>query len=206
MFDPAPVSLLKSCPATIFPVLHYIVCRSFNEDVFPEDLKHATITPIIENSNLDLDDLKRYRPISNTPYLAKVLEKAAYFQINNHLMNNQLYSSNQSGYKQYHSCETALTGIVNDIQETTYRNNLAAILMLDLSAALDTVDHYRPIRKLRDDFNITGKVLSWLKSYLENRTSSVVLQGKHSVKKRVMFGVPQGSILGPLLFILYAMN
>ena len=118
-------------------------------------------------------------------------------------MNNQLYSSNQSGYKQYHSCETALTGIVNDIQETIYRNNLAAILMLDLSAAFDTVDHYRLIRKVRDDFNITGKVLSWLKSYLENRTSFVVLQGKHSVKNRVMFGVPQGSILGPLLFILY---
>ena len=106
-------------------------------------------------------------------YLAKVLEKAAYFQINNHLMNNQLYSSNQSGYKQYHSCETALTGIVNDIQETIYRNNLVAILMLDLSAAFDTVDHCRLIRKLRDDFNITGKVLSWLKSYLENRTSVV---------------------------------
>ena len=75
--------------------------------------------------------------------------------------------------------------------------------MLDLSAAFDTVDHYRVICKLRDNFNHTGKVLSWLKSYLENHTSSVVLQGKPRVKKRVMFGVPQSSILGPLLFILY---
>ena len=203
IFDPAPVRLIKSCAATTFPVLHYILTRSFDEGVFPDDLKHATVTPIIKNNNLDPDDFKSYRPISNTPYLAKVLEKAAHFQINDHLMNNQLYCPNQSGYKQNHSCETALTGIVNDIQETIYRNNLAAVLMLDLSAAFDTVDHCRLISKLRDNFNIAGKVLSWLKSYLENRTSSVVLKGKHSVKKRVMFGVPQGSILGPLLFILY---
>ena len=113
-----------------------------------------------------------------------------------------MYSSNKSGNKPYHACETALTGIVNDIQETIYRNNLAAILILDLFVAFDNVDHFRLICKVSDNFNTTGKVLGWLKSYLENRTS-VVLNGKHSVKKRAMFGVPQGSILELLLFILY---
>ena len=100
MFDPASVSFLTSCPATVFPVLHYYVCRSFNKGVFPQDQKHATIIPTINNSNLDPDNLKSYQTRSNTPsYLAKVLEKAAYFQFNSHLVNIQLYSSNQSSYK-----------------------------------------------------------------------------------------------------------
>ena len=106
-FDPAPITLLKKCSVTIYPVLHYIVSRSLSEGIFPDELKHATITPVIKNINSNPDELQNYRPISNTPYLAKILEKTAYYQINDYLLSNQLYSSNQSGFKQNHSCETA---------------------------------------------------------------------------------------------------
>jgi len=100
-----------------------------------------------------------YWSINNTPYLAKVLEKTAFYQINDHLINNHLYCTNQSGYKQNHSCETALIRIVNNIQETIFNNNLAVVLMLDLSAAFDTVDHQRLLFKLQENLNITGKDL-----------------------------------------------
>ena len=99
MFDPASVSLLASCPATVFPALHYYVCRSFDKDVFPEDLKHATIIPTITTAILILIILKAIKLEVTHHHSAKVLEKAAYFRINSHLVNIQLYSSNQSGYK-----------------------------------------------------------------------------------------------------------
>ena len=86
-FNLVPLNLLKLCPTPINPILHYIVSRSLTEASFPSDLKHATITPIIKNTNLDPEILKNYRPISNTPYLAKVLEKAAFYQTNDHLYN-----------------------------------------------------------------------------------------------------------------------
>jgi len=159
MFDSALVSILQSCHDIIFPVLHYIRSRSLDEAIFPNEPKHATIIPIIKNIKLDPEELKSYRPISNTPYLAKVLEKTAFYQINEHLLNNHLYCPNQSGYKQNHSCETALIGIVNDIQKTIFKNSLAAVLMLDLFAAFDTVGYHRLLFKLQEIFNITGKVL-----------------------------------------------
>ena len=158
-FDPVPLNLLKLRPTAVNPVLHYIVSRSLTEASFPSDLKHATITPIIKNTDLDPEILKNYRPISNTPYLAKVLEKAAFYQINDHLIINELLYPYQSGYKQNHSGETAIIGIVNDMQEIIFKDQLAAVLMLDLSAAFDTVDHDRLLFKLENGFNIGGKVL-----------------------------------------------
>ena len=109
------------------------------ESTFPNQLKHATITLVIKNTNFDPDYFKNYRPSSNTPYL--VLEKAAFYQVNDHLINNGFYCPNQSGYKQHHSCETALLRIVSDIQEVLSKNCLAAILMLDLLVAFDTIDY-----------------------------------------------------------------
>ena len=98
MFDSVPLNLLQLWPSAINPVLNYIVSRSLAEASFPSGLKHATITPIIKNTNLDPEILKNYRPISNTLYLAKVLEKVAFYLINDHLINNELFSPYQSGY------------------------------------------------------------------------------------------------------------
>ena len=117
-------------------------------------------------------------------------------------MNNGLNCPNQSGWKQHHSCRTALLGIVSDIQEVLSKNCLAAILMLDLSAVFDTIDHNRLLFKLENNFNITSKVLKSLQSYLVNRTFYVVVNNDHSREMPLLYGVPQGSILGPLLFIL----
>ena len=136
-------------------------------------------------------------------FISKVLEKAAFNQISKHVQKNELLNPSQSGYKQYHSCETALLEVVNNIQQFIQNDNLTAVLMLDLSAVFDTVDHNCLLYKLKNNFGITGNVLQWLSSYLSNRSSSVVINGCYSTNKIYTFDVPQGSVLGPLLFILY---
>ena len=180
-----------------------IVNKSFEKACFPDQLKHAIITPIIKNYALDSEIIKNYRLISNTPFLAKVLEKAAFQQLYDYLNSNCLLSPNQSGYKQNHSCETALFAIINDLQVVIHNDTLVAVVMLNLSATFDTVDHQRLLFKLKHYFGINGNVLKWLTSYLNNRTLTVVINNIYSTKKSLLFGVPQGPILGPLLFIMY---
>ena len=151
--------------------------------------------------DLDPENIKNYRPISNTIFLSKVLEKAAFSQINSHVHKNGLYNINQSGYKQNHSCETALLYIINNIQQSIHNDNLTAVLMLDLSAAFDIIDHNCLFYKLLNYFGITGNALKWLTSYLTNRSSEVVIDNVHSLKHPTTLVFPK--VLGPLLFILY---
>ena len=146
---------------------------------------------------------KNYCPVSNTTFLSKVLEKAAFSQISSHVHKNGLYNINQTGYKQNHSCETALLYIINNIPQSIHNYNLTAVLMLYLSAAFDTINHNCLFYKLCNYFGITGNALKWLTSCLTNGSSEVVIDNVHSLKTSNNFGVSQGSILGPLLFILY---
>ena len=121
-----------------------VINKSFKEAKVPHQLKRANVSPIIKNKDLDPDNLKNYRPISNIPFIAKVLEKAVFYQVNEHLQKHGLYSLNQSGYRENHSCETTLLKIVDDMQKTIHIDNLSAVLMLDLSAAFDTVNQGFP--------------------------------------------------------------
>ena len=139
-YDPSPVNLIKQCSDITFPILQLIINKSFKEAKVPHQLKRANVSPIIKNKDLDPDNLKNYRPINNIPFIAKVLEKAVFYQVNEHLQKHGLYSLNQSGYRENHSCETTLLKIVDDMQKTIHIDNLSAVLMLDLSAAFDTVD------------------------------------------------------------------
>ena len=159
--------------------------------------------PIIKGTDLDAENFKKYCPISNMTFILKVLEKAAFNQISKQVQKNDLLSSNQSGYKQYDSCETALLEVVNNIQQLIQNDNLTVVLMLDLSTAFDTADYNSLLYKLKNNFGKTGNALQWLSSYLSNRSSSVVINGCYSTNKIYTFGIPHGSVLGPLLFILY---
>ena len=118
-------------------VVQFIVNKSFEKACFPDQLKHGVITPIIKNYALDSKTIRNYRPISNTPFLSKVFEKAAFQQLYDYLNSNCLLNPNQSGYKQNHSCETALFAIVNDLQVMIHNDSFAAVVMLDLSVAFD---------------------------------------------------------------------
>ena len=135
--------------------------------------------------------------------MSKLTELAACNQVHSHVSANNLYPSLQSFYRKGHSTETALLKIVNDILNMN-KQHVTLLVLSDLSAAFDTVDRDILIQRLITKFGIIGVVLNWFKSYLEGRSQHVSLQGPVSEKFEVKWGVPQGSCLGPLLFILYA--
>ena len=201
--DPAPVWMIKDCIDVVLPIVLYIVNRSLKESVFPQPLKHAVVRPIIKDTDGDSESYKNYRPVSNLPFLSKVIEKCVSLQLNEYLCNNDLYPKCQSAYRNLHSCETALLKIVHDIQTEIYNKNMVALIALDLSSAFDTIDHNLLIEKLNTDFGFSGNIIGWFKSYLNNRTFAVRIGNVDGKAVILIFGVPQGSILGPLLFILY---
>ena len=181
----------------------FIVNMSIANGEFPQSLKHAIVTPVLKNSKEDIDDLKNYRPISNLSTISKLIEKAIYQQLNDYLNSNELYCEVQSGYRKGHSCETLLIKLNDDLIKEADKNNFVALLLLDLSAAFDAVDHGILLHKLQSLYGIKSHALKWFKSYLANRTFSVSIRKTDSSIEIVLYGVPQGSILGPILFILY---
>ena len=201
--DPVPIKMISSCFDSLCPLILEIVNESLTSGIFPQPLKHAIVSPIIKDENGDREDFKNYRPISNTPILAKIIEKTILIQLNNYLSDNNLYIESQSAYKKDHSCETAVLKIINDIQDEFSKNNMVILLMLDLSAAFDTIDQDILLSKLENQFKIGGNALKLLTSYLKNRTYAVHINEKWSDVHDLTYGVPQGSILGPMLFSLY---
>ena len=201
--DPAPTPLVKNCFTLLGPLILQIINSSFQENTFPYLLKHAHVTPVIKDKNGNIDELKNYRPISNLPFTSKILEKAAYIQLNHHIELNKLHANYQSSYRQNHSCETAMFKVIGNLQKSIYENYVVALILLDSSAAFDTVDHAILLKRLQKSFLIKDKALNWIESYLKNRTFSVTINNSTSTKKLLKYGVPQGSLLGPLFYILY---
>ena len=137
-------------------------------------------------------------------FLSKVTEKAVFDQLHSHLAENDLYPLLQSAYRKQHSTETALLKVVNDIFHKMNRRHITLLVLLDLSAAFDTVDHKILLQRLETSFGITDSALMWFKSYLSDRSQHVIVDGAYSDSTELSHGVPQGSCLGPLLFTIYA--
>lgn len=201
--DPIPTSLVKDNIKLLLPILHYIVNASLQENSFPDQLKKALITPIIKDKSKNSEDFQNYRPVSNLKFLSKLLEKAIYDQLNQYIVERQMYSKHQSAYRKDHSCETALIKIMGDIQEMTTQKSYVALVLLDMSAAFDTVDHSLLLFRLENHFGIKNDALQLIKSYLENRTFSVIINEEVGDPELLRYGVPQGSVLGPLFYLLY---
>ena len=188
---------------TLCPIILRIVNSIISQSEFPKALKHAVITPILKNPKLDPELYNNFRPVSSLPFLSKVSEKAIHDQLTEYLQRNCLYSRFQSAYRKNHSCETALTKLVDDLQKLTFNRNNVLLIMLDSSAAFDTVDHEILIKKLESSFKVSHCALKLIKSYLTDRTFSTKVNQVQSSPRPLKFGVPQGSLLGPLLYILY---
>ena len=195
--------LFEHCLPELNELVLIIVNQSLSSGCFPSSLKSAIIRPSLKKVGLDPDVLKNYRPISNLTFLSKIIEKCVHKQLCTYIENENLFAEFQSGYRNFHSCETAVTRIHNDMLIMIDQQSNVILLLLDLSAAFDTINHSLLIKKLQKLYGIQGSVISWLKSYLIDRSFTVRVKRSSSSSCVLEIGVPQGSILGPLLFILY---
>ena len=147
--------------------------------------------------------MKSYRPISNLSVLSKLLERLVARQLIDYLTAFKLLPDLQSAYRAHHSTETAVLKVLGDILRAVDSGNLAVLTLLDLSAAFDTVDHATLLRRLCVSYGLGGAVIDWFTSYLGGRTQYVRCGRSSSKILPVSFGVPQGSVLWPILFLLY---
>ncbi len=201
--DPIPTWLLKDCKDVLAPLLTSIINLSLSSGVFPSQLKEATVTPILKKTSLDTENLKNYRPVSNLPFLSKLIEREVSHQFTAHLEANNINTKFQSAYKVLHSTDTALTRVQNDILQAVDREGGAILVLLDLSAAFDTIDHLILLQLLGNQMGVGETVLAWFKSYLSGRKHRVCVDGTMSEERVLNYGVPQGSVLGPVLFTTY---
>ena len=201
--DPLPSWLLKECVDELSPIVTSIVNASLNHAIVTLSLKTALIRPLLKKSGLDKEVLKNYRPVSNLSFISKVLEKVVAKRLDDHMLDNNLYSSVQSAYRERHSTETALLKVQSDILTALDSASGAVLLMLDLSAAFDTIDHGILLSRLNSLYGISGDALDWFKSYLSNRVQRVIIGDTVSECKNLNFGVPQGSVLGPKIYCMY---
>ena len=201
--DPFPSTLLKRFVNKLSSPIAAIINMSLQQGEFPSGLKHALVTPLLKKPLLDPEELKNYRPISNLSFLSKTLERVVSLQLNEYLLTNNLHAKMQSAYRPHYSTETALLRVFNDINLALDQHNEVILVLLDLSSAFDTIDHTILSHRLESRFGLNGTVLKWFKSYLVNRTQSIVIDHTVSTPSSLTYGVPQGSVLGPLLFSLY---
>ena len=141
--------------------------------------------------------------MSGLCFLSKLVERVVAKQLTSHINNNKLDNPYQSAYKPGHSTETALLSIKNEVHLSLARSEPTALVLLDLSAVFDTIDHNILLGYLKSWFGLGGTVLKWFASYLSDRCQSVKIGSTLSELSRLIYGVPQGSVLGPLLFSLY---
>jgi hypothetical protein len=200
--DPMPTNLLKLALTELAPIIRHIVNTSLQSGVFPEELKKALVIPRIKKSTLDPAQCASYRPVSNLSYLSKVLERAAAEQLAEHLESQHLLEPMQSAYRRKFSTETALVKIHDDVCRALGERKVVLLVMLDLSAAFDTVNHAL-LLSILESLKVTDVALEWFRSYLSDRHQVVCIQGSSSDPKSLKCGVPQGSVLGPLLFSVY---
>ena len=199
-FDGIPSFVANQCIDYFIEPLTYIINMSFMEGVFPSELKLAKVIPIFKSG--DSTKMSNYRPISILSFFSKIFEKLMYNILNNFLYKNDVIYKYQFGFRKKHSTQHAIITLVDRITSSLDSGDLVIGVFLDLKKAFDTVDHHILIKKLFS-YGIRGNTLKWFQSYLTDRSQFVSYDGIESKVLPIQYGVPQGSILGPLLFIIY---
>ena len=202
--DPVPVKVLKENMQVFIPIWKELVNFSLEVGEI-ECLKSSAVLPLIKQLDeiMDKDIFKNYRPVSNLLFLEKLIERVVAVRLNNQMMRNQLHCDRQYGYKVDHSTEYLMMKVVNDLLTACDEKKPTIVLLLDLSAAFDTVDQEKLLEILRVEIGIEGTALKWFRSFLTERTQRVKINDTYSDLLLLLFGVTQGSVLGPPLFNIY---
>ena len=200
LLDRWPTFLVKDCIDILFPSITKLVNCSLLEGAVPDGFKSAVVTPLIKKSSSSKDELKNYHLVSGLSFISKLVERVVASQLSKHVSLHGLGNEYQSVYRRGHSTETALLSIKNQIHLSLARGEATAVVLLDQSAAFDTIDHDKLLDCLRKWFGVGGRCLDWFKSYLSDRTQCIKIGSVLSEARKLKFGVPQGSVLSPILF------
>jgi len=187
-----PTRLLKDCADILAPFFVEIFNQSLRTGSVPTVFKEAYIMPLIKKADLDVDDVRSYRPISNLPVLSKLLERLISRQLLDYITAEGLMPALQSAYQLFHSTETAVLKVLADILHALDNGDVAVLTLLDLSAAFDMVDHVFLLRQLETSYGIGGCAMRWFTSYLSGRTQYVHCGMSLLDITAVLRGVPQG--------------
>ena len=197
--DPISTWLLKLCYCELLPINHASLVTS----VVPAVFKCAIVKPVLKNATLDNDALHNYRHVSNLPFVSKLVERLAAKQLIAHLDDNALRDQFQSACRAGHSTETVLMRVKKDIAAALHRKFPTILVLLDLSCAFDTINHDILLRRLEHSVGISGAALEWQHSYVSERYHQVAASSSKSSHCLLERGVPQGSVLGPLMYCVY---
>ena len=198
-YDGIPMSIIKQCIDIVSTPLAHIINLSIN-GIVPDEMKIARVIPLYNSGDREL--IVNYRPVSILPSFSKFFERVIYNRLLNYIDKHEILCNSQYRFRKQHSTTLALINMYDKISSSIDQRKCSVGVFLDLSKAFDTVNHDILLNKL-DYYGIRGLSLDWFKSYLTNRSQFVEFNGASSSSKFISCGVPQGSIVGPLLFLLY---
>ena len=198
--DKIPPGTVKDAKHVIAQPLLHILNLSLSTSTVPASWKVARCVPVFKGG--DAKELDNYRPISVLPIFSKILERVVHYQLYEYLESNKLLSPYQFGFRKNHSTSSAVVHLTDTVRKSMDMGKLTGALFIDLRKAFDTVDHECLTSKL-PNYGIDNTELKWFQDYLSNRSQIVSFKGERSSEENILFGVPQGSILGPLLFLIH---
>ena len=206
--DPIPTVLLKQILPSIAALISDIINTSLRDGIVPESFKRALVKPLLKKPGLELLE-KNYRLVSNLSYISKLVEHVMAAQLVSHIESQGMMEAHQSAYCPSHSTETALLKVKTDIIQALDNQEVACLILLDLSAAFDTIDHDILLNRLKSRFAVNGVALGWPMSYLKDRSLVVEIGvhlsgGSRSEYTKIQSGIPQGSLGSDIVHHLYS--